>query len=755
MKRKILSLVLAALMLLGAAAPALAAEDADRELMTVTAKVKTTLALDTELYDDFQGWSNEDVLLGKRWNLKWSGDGIGLSITADDNGKIYSYNAYRAVEEAVDLTMPSRGNGGRLDIPRLPEDRSVAAFETAKDFLAKVLDAGVETIDLSNNYRPSLYQDSYHYYGSILLNGLDSPISCNITVRAGDLTVLSFRRGDENSGYLGTLPSPATSVSDAQARRSLRSTLDMDIKYLLQDDGKTARVQYTPLYSDSYYVDGATGTLVNLTELRQKLWSGDRGAGNKYAYGIMEAAADASMATLTNGSLTQAEKEGAAILKDALSKEDLDKVLKNAWPELGLEKYTLATASYSVSELEIDEGAERTSDDYDVTCRLTYGRQLDNATANKYVTVDAKTGELKSLRSSRSYKDGWPETFPVSVPVNTAQSTAEAFLTSFAGGNYAKLGLFSTTNAKTDNTWQHTFRFQHTANGYFYDGNSYTVSVDAADGTITAISGYFDEEVELVAPKRVISKSAAIEIYEAALELNYGYMEVPVSISLAGQQLMPLLKEAGYEYVNSLKTGFVLTQPADKHISAVDGETGEVKSWDYTPGEDKTITYDDIDAHWVKTAAEELAVFNVGFSGGSLKPSDSLTQRDMLALLLSVDGYSFDPATATKDEVDWLYRRGYSYGLVTPETRNEDKVITRGELVKVLLDSAGYEKIAAIPGIFRCDYADAASISDADMGYAALAQGLGLVNGGSDGAYAPSRAATRAEAITFLYQYMK
>ncbi len=753
MKRKILALVLASLMLLGVAAPALAAEVADQELLTVTAKVKTTLDLDTDLYDDFQGSSYEDVLLGKRWNLSWNGDGIRLSITADDSGKIYSYNAYRAIED-VALVLPSRGNGGRLNIPRLPEDQSVAAFETAKAFLTKVLDAGVETIDLSNDYRPSLNQDTYYYNGVILLNGLESPISCNITVRASDLTVLRFWRGDQNSGYLGDIPSPTTAVSDVQARRLLRSTLDMDIKYVLQDDGKTARVQYVPLYGDSYYVDGATGQLVNLTELRGKLWRGG-GEMNKYF------AADAAEAepTMTNGSLmaslTQAEKEGAAILKDALSKEDLDKVLKNAWPELGLDKYTLATASYSVSEIELEEGAERTSDDYDITCRLTYGRQMDNATANKYVTVDAKTGELKSLRSGRSYKEGWPETFPVSVPVNTAQSTAEAFLTSFAGDNYAKLGLFSSANAKTENTWQHTFRFQQTANGYYYDGNSYTVSVDATDGTITTISGYFDEEVDLVTPKKVLAKSAAIEIYEAALELNYGYMEIPVSISLAGQELMPLLKEAGYEYVNALKTGFVLTQPANKHISAVDGETGEVKFWDYTPGEERTITYDDIENHWVKTAAEALAVFNVGFSGGSLKPSEALTQRDLLALLLSVEGYTFDPTTANKEEVDWLYQMGYSYGLVTPETRNENKAVTRGELVKVLLDSAGYEKIAAIPGIFRCDYADAASISAADLGYAALAQGLGLVKGGSDGAYAASRTATRAEAITFLYQYMK
>ncbi len=752
MKRKLLSLLLAAVMLLGVAAPALAAEDADQELMNVTAKVKATLDLDTEIYDDFQGYSDEDVLLGKRWRLSWTGDGVSLNITADDSGKIYSYSAYRAVED-IAVALPSRSNGGRMNIPRLPEDKSVAAYETAKAFLAKVLDAPVESVELSNNYRPSLQQDTYWYNGTILLNGLESPISCHVSVRASDLTVLRFDRGDQYSGYLGDVPSADTSVSNAQARRLLRSTYDMEAKYILQDDGKTARVQYVPLSRNEYYVDGATGELIDLTELKSKLWSsgGSGGVSNRFdATAAPEAAED------MKSSLTQAEKDGAAILKTALSKEELDTVLKNAWPELGLGKYTLASATYSISEIELPQGTERTPDDYNVTCRLVYGRQLDGATANKYVTVDAKTGELKSLRSGRSYKEGWPETFPVSVPVNTAQSTAESFLRAFIGGDkFDQLGLFSTTNARTDNTWEHTFCLQQTANGYFYDGNSYTVSVDAADGTITEVYGQFDEEVELVAPKKVVTKTQAIEAYEAALALDYGYMEIPVSISLAGQELMPLLKEAGYTYVTALKTGFVLTQPEDKYVRGVDAETGEAVVTEYTPGEETLITYDDLDGSWVKTAAEALAVFQIGFYGGSLKPTEALTQRDMIALLLSVEGYTFDPATATQDEVDWLYNRAYSYGLVTPETRDEDKTVTRGELVKVLLDCVGYQKIASLSGIFRCDFADAASIAPDQMGYAALAQGLGLINGGSAGAFAAARTATRAEAISFLYQYMK
>lgn len=755
MNKKILSILLAGCMLFGCAGPVMAETVSnDQALMAVTAKVKATLALDTGLYDDFQGHSSQDVLLGTRWFLEWTGDGRSLSVTADDAGKIYSYN-YSYTPDQLEPVVREVYAGGRLRIPSLPEDKSQAAYQTAVDFLGKVLVGPVETVELENTYRPSLNQDTYRYSGTVLLNGQESPISCSVTVRASDLAVLRFRRGDESSGYLGGVPAAETSVTADKARSALRSTLKFEAKYVLQPDGKTARVQYVPVYGDDYYVDGATGELVNLTELRQKLWRNSAAGSNLY-FTSAEAAADEAPEASMKNMLTQAEKDGAAILAGALEKEELDRVVKAAWPEMGLAKYTLASASYSIAKKDIPKDAERTPEDYEVTCHLTYGRQIEGGTANKYVTVDAKTGELKSLRSGRYYQEQWPESIPAATSVAAGQATAQKTLESFAGANAAKLGLFDTVNARDEaRSWEHVFTFQQTANGYFYEGNAYTVGIDATDGTLSALRGSFDEEIELVAPAKVVDPATAAAAYANALELYYGYLEVPVSVSLAGPQLMPLLKDAGYEYVTALKTGFILAQPDNGFVSGVDAETGEAVRQDYNVQEQPGVSYDDVAGHWVQTAAEALALFDVGFRGGSLKPAQSLTQRDMIALLLSVEGYAFDPANATQEEIDALYEVGYSYGLVTPETRQDELAVTRGGLVKALLDAAGYEKIAAIPGIFRCDYADAAAITAQDMGYAALAQGLGLIKGGDQGEYAAARTATRAEAVAMLYQYMK
>ena len=72
--------------------------------------------------------------------------------------------------------------------------------------------------------------------------------------------------------------------------------------------------------------------------------------------------------------------------------------------------------------------------------------------------------------------------------------------------------------------------------------------------------------------------------------------------------------------------------------------------------------------------------------------------------------------------------------------------------MELLLHCAGYSGVAGLQGIFTCSYTDREEIPESLLGYAALAQGLGIVGG--EGAFAAGRTATRAEAAVMLYNYM-
>lgn len=66
----------------------------------------------------------------------------------------------------------------------------------------------------------------------------------------------------------------------------------------------------------------------------------------------------------------------------------------------------------------------------------------------------------------------------------------------------------------------------------------------------------------------------------------------------------------------------------------------------------------------------------------------------------------------------------------------------------------GYGPVAQLNGIFHTKFADQSSIPAADLGYAALTQGLGMVSGDAAGQFRPGSNATRAEAATMLYNLM-
>ena len=112
MKKRVLSALLAPMLLFTMAAPGMAAEGGDsaQRLAAVTTKVKSALGLDTQRYKDFNGQLTEGEL-APTWRLSWSGEDGSLEITAAESGKILSFYRYSDDESRDDapLSLPKRG----------------------------------------------------------------------------------------------------------------------------------------------------------------------------------------------------------------------------------------------------------------------------------------------------------------------------------------------------------------------------------------------------------------------------------------------------------------------------------------------------------------------------------------------------------------------------------------------------------------------------------------------------------------------
>ncbi|MCI9169614.1 MAG: S-layer homology domain-containing protein [Lawsonibacter sp.] len=722
MKKRVLSALLAPMLLFAMAAPGMAAEGGDsaRRLATVTERVKSTLGLDTQRYKNFSGQLTEGEL-APTWRLSWSGEDGSLEITAAESGKILSYYLYSDDENRDDAP---------LSLPKRDPARAKAA---AAAFLGKVLDS-YESVDLEDaaDQSVSLRQTRYYFRGTVKLNGCPSPLSFSLAVRSSDYAVAQFRRDSMESGYLGSLPAADFRTSQSQAEPLLRSTLSMRLEYVLEDEGNRAVLRYLPNSIHNFYVDDASGTLVDLTELYEGLGESDRKGSESMA---PETGADASAGG--NG-LTQAERLGADKLKGTLSKEALDQKAR-AVTQLGLDSYTLASASYREEELEPDAPA--------IIAQLSYAKRVEDGTFRRIVTLDAKTGGLLRVYSSRPQAPDEEN----KVSEDAARKTAEAFLSAQQKSRFAQCAAYAgDLGDQRENGRYGAWRFQYARQeqGYFFPHDQFTVEIDAADGSVSSYAQSWSKNVRFDSARGIISEEQAFGAYYKMFRLVKGYVAVPQKLDLSDPEHAPLA-EMGYRALNSLKLGWQLSA-TERSALGIDAKTGQPVLREESSG--GTLTYSDLEGSQAKQAVEALAEYGIGYAGGRFRPEKQLTQLDLAALLASTQGLVIDPDNLAEGDADRVYRAVYGMGALRREDRNDGKVLSRLDVIRCLLDAGGYGPAARLQGIYRTDFSDAGDIPDGLLGYAALAQALKLADGGR---LNPGQSAARADAALMLFAFME
>ena len=101
-----------------------------------------------------------------------------------------------------------------------------------------------------------------------------------------------------------------------------------------------------------------------------------------------------------------------------------------------------------------------------------------------------------------------------------------------------------------------------------------------------------------------------------------------------------------------------------------------------------------------------------------------------------------------------IYREAKARGFLASADQDPGRTVTRSELCRCFVGLSGLTEAAEMRGIFRCGFADEEEIPAADLGYVALAKGLGVVQGDAAGAFRPMDGATRQELALMLYRYL-
>lgn len=699
-------------------APAAGGAAADARLAKVTQAVKKQLSLNTDAYESFHGSESHDLV--PLWDLNWEGEKRSLSIQALEDGTVASLYRW-------DYN-PASENYRWNELPVFPENGGGADQSAAEDFLARVLRDGEtaelkDTADLLENGST----DS-SWSGTLALNGLPSPLHWSLSVENGQVT--SFGRDVPEASFIGGVPSPDAQADRAKAQEDLSGKLKLRLEYVLDkpNDAK-AVLRYTPENAHEFLVDAKTGELLDVTELEEKLSKGyDTAAGG--SNGAAPTAAEAAADRGEDGALTEVEQEGVAELEGVLAKEELDKALR-AESAYGLRGYALISAAY---ETDGEDG---------VFCSLRYARTDGGERLARNITVNAKTGAVESVWSSAPFDR------EKTVTEEDALKRAEAFCKAWCPDK--DLVLYQTDYELTPWRMEELpywgFTFAQEVNGLPFRRNAVYVNIDTADGSIYGLSSSWDDAVAFDKASGVVSMETALAAWTGTYNTVLAYRKVPQKLNKADPVQAKLL-EQDMEYYYVLRLTYGLEREED--FQGVDAKTGALIPEDRSSTR-QPLTYTDLSGSAAKADIEKLAKYGVGYDADAFRPGKNITQWDLVALVYSLPGAALDPDSRSAEDRESEYYSAYRRGLLAAGERDDKAVLTRGEVVRMLLNAAGYGPAARLKGVYAPNYADKGTIPEDEQGYAAIAQALGMASG----SYHGSRSATRGEAASMLCRVLE
>lgn len=241
------------------------------------------------------------------------------------------------------------------------------------------------------------------------------------------------------------------------------------------------------------------------------------------------------------------------------------------------------------------------------------------------------------------------------------------------------------------------------------------------DGDIDKVIDKYAEKIDRTKLKQLLYNEKENELMDFICEyfgVNFEEINESASEYIDSSMFYDKISEARLVYT-------CYDVPSD-YVSPFSGKLLKYNGEEYKFDSD-IYAYDDLEGHWIKTDAELLADVGIGFGGGSFKPDANITADEFVKLAEAMN--------------------------VCLKLDSQAE-IKRIDAIKALLNCFGYEKVAKLNGIYVTDFEDNGAISQDDIGYTAIAYGLGIIKGDGKNADIYSKL-TRAQAVSLLINTLK
>lgn len=625
------------------------------------------------------------------WNLNWSTEeklSRRISVSIDNEGDIKSY---------------------RKSDSNYKNDTNINVI--SKDEAKKISDEFIKFIDseLINELKyieednSTIQSDSYYFNYVRLVNEVpfyDNGVRVVVNKQTKEVT-------DYNLNYDYNIKFKDTDkiIGLDKAKQKYIDELGLKLVYRKgYDKDSKPYLVYTTKYGSSYGIDALTGNKEKIDSnivYYKNADSNERGSIDKKDTGLSEE-----------------EIKAVNEVADLITKENADKIAREAKTVNISSDYELK--SYSLNKSYLDNSK--------YTWYLNYISN-DKELGSINVSIDASTEEIKGFNKYLPYE----AKLEAKYDKDYAKKEAQKFLSEFYSGKSDYLKYDDSYDEFYDiqensKPKYYNFKFNRVVNGIEYENNYITIGYDAVQGSLNSFNIVWDD-IKFEKPS-VIDMNKAYNILFDKIGVNLEYKEK-------------------YDYKNNkeeeyAKLVYILDNSIPHNIDAINGDIIYDDKTKYKKV--KNVDYKDIKGHYAQNQIQKLREFGIKFDSEFFKPDEKIIQSDFLKLYMKTINSYYGEVESMDNMYAYLIREG----IISEEDVNPDKIMTKKDALKVIINGLKYESVANIKGIFNCPFED---VAEDFKGYASIGYGLNIVSG-YNGKLNPSEELTRANAAIMIYNYL-
>lgn len=723
MRRKI-ALILSVFMLVTLLLPVqtLAADDKGLENAIKVAKEKFTVPADYK-FDYSMGNENGRTVWYLNWNSQ-DGNGGNINVRVDEKGTILGYYSWKPTD------YPQQ--------KKLPKLSKQEAKDKAEAFIKKIQSDILSRVKYQE--ADQYYYNDYAYYFiyARMENGIpyySNYVNVEINRQTGEIQSYNYVWDDSL-----TFPAPDKKIDLAAAEKAYieKMGLKLEYKYTMEDEKVKIFAAYVPKYDNyRYAIDALTGEKIQI----EYGYYGPYYDGN-----AAESKMEMSRAGGMGGEvpLTPDEIKAVEEASKLMDVKEAEKIARN-FKYLGLtDDFRLNYSNVSRSWPLRDE----------FIWYLDFVKEATAKDSNYYnvgLSIDAKTGEIKSFYTGAPYKEGETAKYDEAAAKTAVENFLKEFKpeifkqTEFDTNGYDPRVMYAGSEAPR---W-YNFRYTRIVNGIPFSDNGLYVDFDAVNGKITSFNmNWFNMEFPAVANAVEVDKVYDTLFKDVGLELVYKptYPQNGDAKPLIYPQSQG---KPDVKLVYALKSGKPLL---------FDANSGVMLDYNGKPyKESRPVAYTDIKDHFAEQQILVLAENGISLEGTEFRPDEAIIQKDFFTLLSKTLSSYYGPVI-TKDssdkDIDNLYNFLMREGVVKEGEKAPNAALTREDGVKFIIRALKYDKVADIKDIYKPIFKDTDKINPDLVGYVTIASGLKIVSG-YDGNFNPKGGLTRAGAAVMIYNYMQ